>query len=97
MNSITLERIKSIVMKKLQNLALAHHRTLEEEINAILENAVLIIERDENLTTEVTDKGNTFWEGLQKFRKIIQDEGVTFTDEDFANLRDRSLGKEIDL
>ncbi len=42
-------------------------------------------------------KANNFWAGLQKFRQTIQREGIVFTDEDFADLRDRSPGREIDL
>ncbi|MBD2486355.1 hypothetical protein [Aulosira sp. FACHB-615] len=42
-------------------------------------------------------KGDNFWQGLQKFRKIIQSDEIMFNDEDFANLRDYSLGREIDL
>jgi hypothetical protein len=36
-----------------------------------------------------------FWQGLQKFRNVIQSESIIFTDEDFANLRDPSVGREI--
>jgi hypothetical protein len=42
-------------------------------------------------------KGDSFWQGLQKFRNIIQNEGIIFTDDDFADLRDSSVGREIDL
>jgi hypothetical protein len=38
-----------------------------------------------------------FWKGLQKFRLTIQNEGMGFTNEDFADLRDRSVGREIIL
>ena len=38
-----------------------------------------------------------FWKGLQKFRLTIQNERVGFTNEDFADLRDRSVGREIIL
>ncbi len=38
-----------------------------------------------------------FWNGLQKFRLTIQNERVGFTNEDFADLRDRSVGREIIL
>ena len=34
--------MKPTVIKKLQNLARSHQRTLEEEITVILENAVLV-------------------------------------------------------
>ena len=40
---------------------------------------------------------SVFWKGLQKFRLTIQNEGVGFTNEDFADLRDRSVGGEIIL
>ncbi len=42
-------------------------------------------------------RGENFWQGLQKFRNLIQSEGIIFTDEDFAGLRDKSVGREIDL
>ena len=38
-----------------------------------------------------------FWKGLQKFRLTIQNDGVGFTNEDFADLRDRSVGREVIL
>jgi mRNA-degrading endonuclease RelE of RelBE toxin-antitoxin system len=40
---------------------------------------------------------SNFWKGLQKFRLTIQNERVGFTNEDFADLRDRSGGREIIL
>lgn len=43
------------------------------------------------------NKGDSFWEGVLRFRETIEREGIEFTDEDFANLRDRSPGREIDL
>lgn len=39
----------------------------------------------------------TFWQGVLKFRERIEREGIEFTDEDFADLRDRSPGREIEL
>lgn len=42
-------------------------------------------------------RGDSFWQGLQKFRSVIQNEGIVFTDDDFAELRDRSVGREIEL
>ena len=41
-NQITLQTMKPTVIKKLQNLARSHQRTLEEEITVILEDAVLV-------------------------------------------------------
>ncbi|KYC39292.1 hypothetical protein WA1_31645 [Scytonema hofmannii PCC 7110] len=73
--------------------------TLQEIINSI-----------ESLPTEERDylfellrkkkeesRGDNFWQGLQKFREVIQNEAIIFTDDDFADLRDRSVGREIDL
>jgi hypothetical protein len=73
--------------------------TLQEIINSI-----------ESLPTEERDylfeflrkkkeesRGDNFWQGLQKFRSAIQSKGIIFTDDDFADLRDRSVGREIDL
>ncbi|MDZ8140627.1 MAG: hypothetical protein RM049_35925 [Nostoc sp. DedQUE04] len=42
-------------------------------------------------------RGENFWQGLQKFRQVIQSEGIIFTDEDFAYLRDKNVSREIDL
>lgn len=73
--------------------------TLQEIINSI--NSLSIEERDylfEFLRKKKEEsRGDDFWEGLQKFRKVIQSEGIIFTDQDFADLRDKSVGREIDL
>jgi hypothetical protein len=41
--------------------------------------------------------GETFWEMTLRFRERIEREGIEFTDEDFADLRDRSPGREVEL
>lgn len=73
--------------------------TLQEIINSI--NSLSTEERDylfEFLRKKKEEsRGDDFWEGLQKFRKVIQSEGIIFTDQDFADLRDKSVGREIDL
>ena len=38
--------------------------------------------------------GETFWEMTLRFRERMEREGIEFTDEDFADLRDRSPGRE---
>jgi hypothetical protein len=73
--------------------------TLQEIINSI-----------ESLPTEERDylfefirkkkeesKGDNFWDELQKLRQVIETEGIIFTDDDFADLRDRSVGRAIEL
>ncbi|TAE61620.1 MAG: DUF2281 domain-containing protein [Nostocales cyanobacterium] len=47
--------------------------------------------------SHIKPDGETFWEMTLRFRERMDREGVEFTDEDFANLRDRSLGREIDF
>jgi hypothetical protein len=47
--------------------------------------------------TRPQGNGDTFWAGVLKFRERVEQEGIEFTDEDFADLRDRSPGREIDL
>jgi hypothetical protein len=55
----------------------------------------LVNQESENL--KEGQQKSDFWKGLQKFRLTIQNEGVGFTNEDFADLRDRSVGREIIL
>lgn len=50
---------------------------------------------EKNKISELT--GETFWEMTLRFRERIEREGIEFTDEDFADLRDRSPGREVDL
>jgi hypothetical protein len=58
-----------------------------------------------NLSQGIEDKkndaldraGETLWEMTLRFRERIEREGIEFTDEDFAGLRDRSPGREVEL
>ncbi|WP_414581831.1 hypothetical protein [Scytonema sp. PCC 10023] len=62
--------------------------TLQEILNSI--NTLSTEERDylfEFLRKKKEEsRGDNFWEGLQKFRKVIQSEGIIFTEQDFADL-----------
>jgi cysteinyl-tRNA synthetase len=63
---------------------------------------VLSIEEQDNLIKLIyqqreQQRGNKFWEGLQKFRTILEREEIIFDDDDFADLRDRTPGREITL
>jgi hypothetical protein len=73
--------------------------TLQEIINSL--DSLPTEERDylfELLRQKKQESGGEkFWQGLQKFRNVIQSEEIIFTDEDFADLRDPSVGREIDL
>ena len=48
-------------------------------------------------TKQQEAKGNDFWRGLQKFRLTIENESLNFSDDDFAGLRDRNVGREVVL
>ncbi|MEM8640260.1 MAG: hypothetical protein AAGG51_15795 [Cyanobacteria bacterium P01_G01_bin.54] len=41
--------------------------------------------------------GETFWQMTLRFRERMERDGIEFTDEDFADLRDRSPGREVQL
>ncbi|MFN5955723.1 MAG: hypothetical protein ACK6A9_21635 [Dolichospermum sp.] len=41
--------------------------------------------------------GENFWEMTLRFRERMEREGIEFTDDDFANLRHRSPGREVEL
>ncbi len=42
-------------------------------------------------------QGKKFWDGFQELRATLEREGISFDDNDFADLRDRSPGREINL
>ena len=44
---------------------------------------------------KIENQGETFWELTLRFRERMEREGIEFTDEDFADLRDKSPGKEV--
>jgi cysteinyl-tRNA synthetase len=63
---------------------------------------VLSVEEQDNLIALIhqqreQQRGNKFWEGLQKFRATMEREEILFDDDDFADLRDRTPGREITL
>jgi hypothetical protein len=55
----------------------------------------------DDLIADLSKKDETsttaFWAATLRFRQKIQQENIVFTDEDFAGLRDRSAGREINL
>jgi hypothetical protein len=67
----------------------------------------LLTEAEEVASTRITDwqqgketrpqQGNEFWHGLQKLRATLEQEGIFFDEDDFADLRDRSPGREVNL
>jgi cysteinyl-tRNA synthetase len=62
----------------------------------------LSVEEQDNLIELIRQqreeqRGNKFWEGFKKLRATMEQEGISFNDEDFADLRDRSPGREVNL
>lgn len=53
--------------------------------------ASLTMTEPENLPDE------NFWEMTLRFRELMQKEGIEFTDSDFADLRERSPGREVNF
>lgn len=50
------------------------------------------------MTQIILDNGQDgFWDMTLRFRQRIQQENIVFTDEDFADLCDRSVGQEVEL
>lgn len=56
---------------------------------------------DSQLTTDSAEgedaQQETFWEMTLRFRQRMEAEGIEFNDDDFANLRDKSPGREVDF
>jgi hypothetical protein len=62
----------------------------------------LSVEEQDNLIELIHQQreeqhGNKFLEGFKKLRATMEREGISFDDDDFANLRDRSPGREVNL
>jgi hypothetical protein len=62
----------------------------------------LSVEEQDNLIELIRQqreeqKGNDLWHSLQRMRAILEEEGIFADEDDFANLRDRSPGREVNL
>ena len=51
---------------------------------------------EQEILLEIKEIG-TFWTVYQNYRKKMAEEGIVFDDEMFEDLRDRSLGRDVDL
>jgi macrodomain Ter protein organizer (MatP/YcbG family) len=89
MTQVILKQLNPIVIEKLKRLAQSHQRTLEEEITSILED---VTEKEEEAT-----RSEGFWDMTLQFRERMQQENITFDDADFADLRDRSVGRDVEF
>jgi hypothetical protein len=74
------------ILQSLDELSITEQAALFNTLRLRLETATLPEPRDE-----------TFWHMTLQFRERMEQEGIEFTDEDFADLRDRSPGREVVL
>ncbi len=55
--------------------------------------AVMVPQRDYE---QIREKRQDFWGDLKKFRHLLSSEKTTFTESDFLDLRDTTVGREFD-
>jgi hypothetical protein len=80
------------IIKSLDDLSAAEQTSLLDVLRLRLSQ---MVEKAQAQPTE--NAGESFWQGVVRFRETIEKEGILFTDEDFSDLRDRSPGREIEL
>lgn len=93
MSSASLEKIiESIETLSLEEqddlLALIIKRQIAKRVNKIAL---------DNTDSKPEQKVGNFWDALQNFRAKLERENIVFNDEDFADLRDKSPGREVEL
>ena len=77
---------------KLQEMINSLDDLSEEDMTTLFEILRLKLSDLEIDNQEQTiDDDDTFWDMTLRFREQMETEGVEFTDEEFANLRDRIL------
>ena len=74
------------MIKSLDELSVEEQASLFE----VLRQRLLKVKGEKQEQT-IDNQGERFWQGLLKFREAIEKEGIVFTDEDFADLRDNSI------
>jgi prevent-host-death family protein len=56
--------------------------------------SVAVVIRQRNYE-QLMEKGQGFWKGLGKFRKLLSAEGIVFSESDFIDLRDHTVGRSF--
>ncbi|MGC1402805.1 MAG: type II toxin-antitoxin system Phd/YefM family antitoxin [Thermodesulfobacteriota bacterium] len=56
--------------------------------------SVAVVVRQRNYE-QLMEKGQGFWKSLGKFRNLLSSEGIVFTESDFIDLRDRTVGRSF--
>ena len=79
------------IIKSLDNLSVEDQASLLDVLRQRLGRFVEGEESQENTA------GESFWEMTLRFRERMEQEGIEFSDEDFADLRERNPGREVEL
>ena len=74
------------IIQSLDDLPMQDQTSLFNVLRSRLD-SIAATESDEQLER----RGENFWEMTLRFRERIEREGLVFTDEDFADLRDRGF------
>ena len=74
------------IIQSLDDLPMQDQTSLFNVLRSRLD-SIAATESDEQLER----RGENFWEMTLRFRERIEREGLVFTDEDFADLRDRGV------
>jgi len=74
------------IIQSLDDLPMQDQTSLFNVLRSRLD-SIAAAESDEQLER----RGENFWEMTLRFRERIEREGLVFTDEDFADLRDRGV------
>ena len=74
------------IIQSLDDLPMQDQTSLFNVLRSRLD-SIAAAESDEQLER----RGENFWEMTLRFRETIEREGLVFTDEDFADLRDRGV------
>ena len=80
------------MIKSLDELSVEEQASLFD----VLRQRLLKVKAEEQ-EKNIDNRGELFWQGILRFREAIEKEGIVFTDEDFADLRDKSPGREVEL
>ena len=81
------------VLKSVDRLSIAEQTYLFDVLKAKLAQGEAALPGE----NQSSNSGETFWDMTLRFRQQIEEEGIEFTDEDFAGLRDRTPGREVEL
>ena len=81
------------VLKSVDKLSIEEQTYLFDVLKAKLARGEAAL----SVQNQSSNNGETFWDMTLRFRQQIEEEGIEFTDEDFADLRDRTPGRKVEI